>query len=581
MRVTLRKFLYALGMLAVLVAIFRLPFAFPPHPNASLSYLVGFNNHVSMLTLLVGSLLFALVSGGAGLHLSAASSSQSIPFSRQRNSWVLVAAIALTTVLLALFWYRMRGDLTPATGEAAFFMDRYHELLRGGRIYHDFTFDYGPLLFFPPVWLYRVTGMAFIDAYFTMLLLQWCAGLAALWFVLQRVASSHTGRLLTFLVITLAWLTSIGDMGFNYTPLRFVGGSLAAVLVYGLYQRGQRGLTLCLTGVVSFAVLFFYSPEQGLAFLIATVLFFAICVRDRRVVVALVAFVVGCAGIIAIGKRAGILRSLMAFGGGNYDFPVLPSKQSVFLLLALICAACLVVNCFRVKDTARVELYLVCLGVAGCPAAFGRADPGHIFVNTSPALLVALMALFQSGTAVMLFTVAASCLYIGTSYKAHSLRMWDAVRKVRDEGKNGRYQETIAATSRLVGTQEVLAPFAFPITGHLLRQSTIHSGQFFGFIMPNPQLAALKISELESNPTISILVPKDFELSCERVTPSDANVMLQTILATPFVPPVKHSVDVGSSMCEYVRTHYVVMPGLPADSKYQMMRPRLSPGPHD
>ena len=564
-------------MLAVLVATYELPFAVPPHPNASLSYLVGFNNHVSMLTLLFGSLLFALVSKGAGLQLSTPGSSQGDTSSRPWNAYVLTAVFGLAAVILALYWYRMRGALVPATSEASFFLDRYHEVLRGGRIYHDFTFDYGPLLFFPPVWLYRITGMRFIDAYFTTLLLQWFAGLAALWFVLRRVASSDTGRLLTFAMLALAWLTSMGDMGPNYTPLRFIASSLAAVLVYGLYRRGQRGWILCLAGLVSFAVLLFYSPEQGITFLIATLLFFVICVRDRRVAVALGLFVLGCGCILAIGNRVGILRSLIAFGGGNYDFPILPSKQTVVLLLALVCAACLVVNSFRAKDSARVELYLVCLGLAGCPAAFGRSDPGHIFINTLPAILVVLMTLFRSGTTIMAVTLAASCLYIQTSYKSHAVRTWNAVRWVRNAGENGAYQESLAATSKMIGTQEVLAPFAFPITEYVLRGSSIHSGQFFGFIMPNQKLASLKIAELEASPTTLILVPKDFELTCAPVSPRDLDGILQTVLATRFTPRAAHTgVDVGSAFCDYVRSHYVVVPGLPADGKYELMRPKLS-----
>ena len=573
---TLQRFKYACGMFAVLVATYRLPFLVPPHPNASVSYLVGFNNHVAMLVLLAGSLVFALVSKGANLQLAAEGAQETRPLSQRWSTYVLAATFLLTAAILGVFWSRVRGDGMPAPFEAAYFMDRYHEMLRGGRIYRDFTFDYGPLMFFPPVWFYRITGVTFLNAYFVMLALQWGAGLAALWFVLKRVASSPAGRVLTFLVVALVWLTSTIDLGSNYTPLRFLASSVAAALLDDLYKRGQKGWVLCLAGVAAFTLLFFYSPEQGISFLIATVLFFTICVRDRRVAVALVAFAIGCGCVIAIGAHVGMLRSLFSFGGGNYDLPVLPSRSSAAVLLGLICAACLVVTSFRGRDTARVELYLICLAIAGCPAAFGRADPGHMFINTVPALLVVLMVLLQSVNAVMAVTVVVSCLYLQVAFKAHFLKLSNAIEWVRTNSENSGFDNYLSAATKLTASRTILAPFAFPVTIRVIQGSPVHSGQFFGFAMPNRTLAELKVVELESNPVIPILVPKTFDRACAPMSPKEADGAMQTVLVTRFVPPMLHSADVGSVLCDYVRSHYVPVEGTPSGWSYELLRPKGS-----
>ena len=282
-----RQLSYAAGFALCCLAVVMVPYLFPPRSGISVSVMAGFSNRAAQVVLLAGGLLFALWTRGWGLRLPDAEDTPG-----GRRLWVVPAAASVLVGAASLYLWHWASNMGPYD-EGIYFLDRFSNQLAGGQVYRDFNFDYGPLLYYPSWWLAAVLHMPVGHAYYLFCLLEWVAGVLLLWDVIGRLRSRRWDRVFTFSVLVLAWLTSITDQGAQYTPLRFVMSSACALWVHRLWQRGARKKTraallpamaaagLCFIGLL------LYSPEQGIGFLAATVLFFAAGVRRREVAVPL------------------------------------------------------------------------------------------------------------------------------------------------------------------------------------------------------------------------------------------------------------------------------------------------------
>ena len=458
---------------AIFAGVFALPFAVPTH-NVSPSGLSGYSNHAALIALILGVLIFAFAKRAQAIFLVPAESEEKL-------SAVVVAIFVVAAVAGCAMVWATAARTQPAM-EACYFLDRLHELQLGGRPFLDFTFDYGPLLLYPSAWMSRASGISLAGAYYLAWTTQWVLGLAALAFVTNSLRGSRQAKTWAFALCTTLWLTSVVDSGAQYTPLRFIGGSVAAVVALRLYTTGRR-FAWPVWCIVGFVALFLYSTEQGLAFLLATVAFFLVCSSGPRPWLGLVTFAAACAFVVVLGNRYHLLDSIRIFGGGAYDLPLLLTPTTAAWLFCMLIAAMLGVHAWVAQRRSLLELYLLFIAAAGLPAAVGRADSGHLFINTLPAVLIVTVCLFEvAGTRRALATTAWTLVI----YSAFALHFWSFrrvlfTRHALDRTAAGE-REASHLRKMLPEGETVFAPFGFISDYRLDNLNPVTTGRYFGYV---------------------------------------------------------------------------------------------------
>ena len=258
-----------------LSAIYLVPFHVPVHDGLSDSYLFGFSNRTATVLLLAFILGFALWTRGLGLRLPDPAVS-----SRDRFWRTGVVAIVCSIFGCALFW--LVAQMIDPLLESGYFLDRYAMYSMGARLFRDFEFDYGPLMFYPPVWIARLCHISLGNGYFLGWIIQWALGTWALWKVVEIAARGTSHGRAIFLLLWAFFLTGLPDSGTNYTPLRFCATLVFALGVHRLYARGASIFALFGLATIGATAMLLYSPEQGIAFTIGTIFFFVVCVRPAR-----------------------------------------------------------------------------------------------------------------------------------------------------------------------------------------------------------------------------------------------------------------------------------------------------------
>ncbi len=569
-----------------LSAVYFIPYLVPVHEKLSDSYIFGYNNRAAVLILLAFTVGFALWTRGLGLRLPVASAKDSDPFRR-----TAAIAIALSAFGCAVVW--ALGWAIGPLWEALYFLDRYAMFRMGERLYKDLSFYYGPLMFYSSVWIAKVCGLSLGNGYFLAWLLQWALGVWALWKVVEVAARGTRHGRAIFLLLWIMIIPAIFDSGLNYTPFRFCGTLACAIGVHSLYTRGASFLATFGFACLGATVMLLYSPEQGIALTLATVLFFGLYVRPARrgLPVALACFALFMAITFGLALRMGILGDFLQVGGGVLNFPLLFSFQSLLLLLLLLAAGCAAVESIRTHTSQSVLLYLICVSVALAPAAFSRADVGHILLNMLGALIAALVILSQYPAAWRWTWPSFVLLIILTTYGKVTLvksavqsQVHDAVFGARNPspGFTKVYTAIYKLTHRHAQSRldQLRASFArdpewsaphLPANTHLLapmgvqRRITpppdgiqIVSGRYYAFF-PVPLGIPERIAEMEAHPDWPLLVPSQAPVSCV-FDPDGERTMLRKFLLAPYIPRPRHVVDAGRPLCDYLNAHYTPGP---------------------
>jgi hypothetical protein len=144
----------------IYLAVFRLPFLFPPSRRiVSPSYAFGFNNAVailSMVALLAVATVYCLLRGRDVCR-------PLIQFdddigTQRPSSWLFFAMAAIYAGLtLTCYGYAQRAASARLTWESRHFLHRIKLMeVYGLRPYVDFQAEYGPALMYPPVYLHRI-----------------------------------------------------------------------------------------------------------------------------------------------------------------------------------------------------------------------------------------------------------------------------------------------------------------------------------------------------------------------------------------------------------------------------------------
>lgn len=571
-----------------LSAIYLIPFHVPVHDGLSDSYLLGFSNRTAIALLLAFTLGFALWVRGLGLRLPVSSSGEANSFRRTGRIGVVCSVAG------ALFLWICAGPIAPL-GEAQYFLDRYAMFGMGARLYRDFEFDYGPLMFYPAVWIARTCHIALGNGYYIAWILQWALGTWLLWKAVEVAARGTRHGRTIFLLLWFFFLTGLPDSGSNYTPLRCCATLAFALGVHRLYARGASNFAIFGLAAIGAAAMLFYSPEQGIAFTLGTILFFVICVRPARLdlLAGLGSFGLVMSFIFWLAFRHGVLDNIANVGAGALNFPLLFSFQTVVLLLLLMVAGCVVIASFRTHHSDHPLLYLICLSLISLPAAFSRADVGHIILNTLGALIAVLVVLSQypaiwRGTwpafAIMLLLAA----YCHFDYYHDSIRQNIRAAAFNPQVHSPGLEKVYTAFYRLAhknaraqieGFRASQAQNVDPNAPHLPSQAhllapfgvqrritpppdgiEIATGRYpWLFPLTSTAIIQEKIAEMESHPDWPLLLRSRERQVCE-VAPDDIRSGLRRLLLTPYVPQTRHTIHAGKPFCDYINAHYTPSP---------------------
>lgn len=570
-----------------LSAVYLVPYLVPVHETFSDSYIFGYNNRTAELLLVAFVVGFALWTRGLGLRLPATSAKDGDRF--RHTAWI---AIAVTVFGCALVWVASWAGQPVLEGQ--YFIDRYAMFSTGGRLYRDFSFDYGPLMFYPSVWLAKFFRISIGNGYFLGWMLQWALGTWALWKVVEVAARGTRHGRSIFLLLWVLFILNLFESGLNYTPIRFCATLAFALGVHFLFARGASNFAIFGLACLGTTVMLLYSPEQGIAFALATILFFGLCVRPARVSLlgGLACYVIFMVIAFRLALHFGILSNVLAMGGGVLNFPLLFSFQSLVLLLLLLVAGCVFIESFRTHTSQGPLIYLICLSLASAPAAFGHADVGHIVLNTLGALIAALTVLSQYPAIWRWAWPSFALVIVLSACGKYALRedniQFQLQAQVHD-AVFGRYPSPAVtkvytvvyrlthrnAQARLDQLRTVLdkkpnrrAPYLPPGThlfapmGVLRRIAPppdgieIVTGRYDGFFpVTSPSAIPEKIAEIEAHPDWPLLLPPGSPQVCV-FNPESERYNLRKFLLAPYLPHPRHVVYAGKPLCDYLNAHY-------------------------
>ncbi|HET6351091.1 MAG TPA: hypothetical protein VFG89_03025 [Coriobacteriia bacterium] len=387
----------ATGVVAVL-CIFGLPWLVPSQHAAILSDALasGFNNRVAVLALIgAACAMFAL--GAVAFGEPAAQGRRVIgigaaPEGERVSRRVLVVAMVATVALVAIQAWVMRDQ---PHGDSAYFIDRILRLSAGQRPFSEFEFSYGPLMLYAPWAIFRVLNAAFgtsaFFAYYVCVAAAYTAGLGLVAFTVNRLEMTRTQRHAALTVVAVMTLLH-PVMGINYCALRFFAP--LAAFIWGLERlQVDRGLSAgWLAAPAAVTAVLLFSPEMGVATMVATGFALASLVAvDRRRFLPPLTVLVGwsVALIWLLVSTSG--GALGAFAAGSYYFPVLPGIPALLYVASALLAAWgigAVLPGSEPFDRSVQMGWLALLAILVVPA-FGRADFMHIFWNGAGVLLTA------------------------------------------------------------------------------------------------------------------------------------------------------------------------------------------------
>ena len=503
--------------LATFFVTFILPFFFPPHnPSYSRAYSAGANNRIAMVG--IGSISVAVAAVCWWLNFnplgrpagSQAGESDGLnPLTGRHLFWGIAALVGFTAVL---------GSFVIRDGfyysDAGYFLTQLRTgLVFHWRMYRDFEFPYGVLLYEWPASFLRVLGrlgVSRVTSYVVALAAAETVGVALLFYILRALPMRHRLRVAAFALIVFGSMDPL--LGINYSLLRFLLPLAAAVL---LGTRKTPAAAALVAGAGELLMLF-TSPELGLAFGGAGLAYGIYRgLSKRRAWLA-----VSAATLAAVATFAGLaahdsLQALSKFAGGSFNLIIQPVPHILALLVAVVALAPLAVV-WSLRDAPAsapilLPVYVVSLGLL--PSALGRSDPLHVFFNGLGAYLLAFVAIDKAvlrwrrvGVAAIALTFLYTQLQDYDFYKLlltktfHNIDVDDALTPA-----------TIQSLQQTLGPHRALFPWNMPMR---LTNALTASGQFQpGYFCTTPldrESEEQKVAEMRR--ADFLMVPRSWKL---------------------------------------------------------------------
>jgi hypothetical protein len=582
-----------LAFLAVgFAALFIIPFHIPVSPVMSDSYDFGFSNRAALIIFVAFAAIFAYWSGGLGLLAKQPEDVSGVkPMSRR----LLYVTLAITAAINLACWFAYRK--IGAFNEGSYEFDRLLQLASGHVPFRDFEFIYGPFILYFPFLLYRLLHLPLLDAYFLSWTVEWLGGVYLLWLTIDWVGTTSSRRNGLYLLVFFNFIFATIAMGTNYTPVRFISAPFFAILTWRTLRSGRSPLLATLTAIAGAAWVLFYSPEQGIAFIGGSFVFFVIFLKRRHLVGwnSIVLLTTGFALLLLLAARLHVLDNMLAAAAGGLNLPVLPSIGILTMLLLLIASTCILLNAVRLNHPGTPLEYLILVAICALPAALGRADFGHIFMNCLGAFIASWIVLsyYPLGGKWMFWSFLLGALGMPISlYQENNVVMMPLKQALLAPGNPhpALRDTTLRAMNRVLGpartqaelskwsrefpvpvsnwntptARPLFAPLGYPSNVSLgTNLPPIEEGKYrsLGNVMQRYQVEE-KVDELRSRPDQLLLFPAD-SLCPPPGAPANTGAndperrrQLLLNLQSFYVPHIKHHEDLAAPLCAYVNAHY-------------------------
>lgn len=549
-RLNVTRLALTIGALAAF-GVFLLPFLFPPpRPSLSAAYTAGFSNKVAALAAaFIGVLSFTL-----------AWKFQLFPRrteDRDRESiplWLALCCVAASATFTAAFGYLLcRAEL--ASVDNRYFLEymddvsRYHQ-----RIYIDFSFAYGPLLLYFPLWMHsllRPLHIGIEGSYYIALTIAEVLGLVIAWSTLESLPLSRKVKSATLCMFAIMSICPV--MGLSYTLVRF----LAPFSMLLFASRIKNPLLLAFAFSLGEALQLGISPELGFAFA-SGACFYAICMtakHGRAWISAMIAPLLG-AGVFLWAAGPHYLDSIRYYSHGDLNLVVEPLGYIILFLIATVwLVPRMLAGAFRQRWPEAVllaSLFVTCLGLL--PPAFGRCDPLHVFFNGAGMFVLASVAIGgYSGDVRKLWFFCFACSLMWMQFVNFMLRP-DVKRAVGfDPAGHPQNWIDISQLESIVGGAKISVPFWVPLgvenelkrSGHFLPDR-----ESFNLLVTNPDAEKARTARMDRAQWALIPV-KDF---LDRETPSNTSRMLG--IGYEFYPKRRQPYVYGAILIEELQTHW-------------------------
>ncbi len=561
--------------------LYTLPYAVPSRSVLSDAYAFGYNTQAGLVLLLLFAAIFGWYSKGFGAFLPpvpALSGQREV----HRSRVLLLVFCGLAAILCAGIWHVSRPG--GSVQEASFFLPQFEQYRMGKHLYADLDFPYGPLMFFPTVWLARVLHLTYTDAYFLTWTCEIVAGIYLLWKVVDLAAGASLRARWIFASHATFFVAIAVAEGLQYTGLRFCASLALAMVVERGYRLGESLRKVFLVASLGCMLLLFFSPEMGIQFFAGTLIYFVLCIRVKKPglypALALFASVFFLAVLLAF--RIGEFRFLLNMGSGSLNVPLIFNYTTLVPILFVIGTGAVVAAACRRHQTDHPLMYLVALSLITLPSGMGRCDGGHIMINTVGASIALLAVLSQDKAWFRIARIA----YISVSI-AGTLNVIRNVptsfhvaldRAVVDPPGSpalfGLYSRILTALYGSSRAQQrlmdVRQSYALP-TGTELPAGTwlnaplgpmnslrsartdllIDTGRYPGGLITSRSFAQNKIRDIQSGASRLLLLPDYWKKLCS-AQPS----LSRGELLAPVIPQLRHQMEPIEPVCRYIELHY-------------------------
>jgi hypothetical protein len=348
-------------------------------------------------------------------------------------------------------------------GDEGYFLTQ----LRTGLVFHrqiytQFEFAYGPLLFYWPALCIRALtplGFSFTAGYLVSLAAMQAAGVGLLFYMVQALPLRRSLKAAAFVLITFGALNSL--LGLNYSLFRFILPFALAVLLTRQRSFAKAALVAGFGELACLAT----SPELGLAFGAAAVVYAAYrALAGRRLWLGVtLAPVLAAASFLAM-MGPSYLFTLGNMAKGGFNLLLTPAPHIVALLVATVALAPLAVaHSLRRSCRSPLVVMLYVASLALIPAALGRCDPIHTFVDGIGIYLLSFVAInpaARPGRRAWVLVVA--LIFVFTQVKNFRLYQYrlSLVLRVDAVQEDAGFDE--AALRRIIGDAQITTPLLAP-----------------------------------------------------------------------------------------------------------------------
>ncbi len=494
-----RQAAFPLGvLLAACFGVFLLPFLLPPpaFQGVSAANSAGFNNKIaSVVAAFLGVFVFAY----SLLGKRAVGELRTSVFGKRLPVSLIVLVPAVVLAGMALVCFLICHLSLPYRDDTGYFVHQMtmHSVF-GHKLYDQVELPYGPLLYYPPLWLQSLLSPLHLSlraSYFACLIIESVTGLLLLAYVINALPLSRFWRIGYFLLGAVGALPV--NLGVNYTFFRFIPVFAFLVYVTEPTRTVRTAAVVCLVGQ---AVCFGISPEMGFAFFVSITAYAVYRAYQGGLawLTLLLSSLCSC-GIFFLAVGSSYLKLFKLFARGLLNIPVEPVPICLIFLGALIWIAPRALArswLNRNADSPRLTtLYVASLALL--PAALGRADPWHIFWNGFIVLLLAGVGVCAMPMRYQAAWAAALCLLVGWTvvingrfYRGeikpvihiglHRLRQGRrglqrplTKKELDDCGDDGTFD--LSKLQTIVGHDRVATPFGLPLAPEA---ALMNSGQF-------------------------------------------------------------------------------------------------------